>query len=217
MIKQCFIDTETTSVNPKETGVWQIGGIIRYGNTKEEFMIECDIFEDDEVNEEILLEMHGKTKKDLSKLQDPIDAYQQLQDLFSKHVDKYDSTDKMFFMGYGVEFDYQALRHWFDGMGDKYFGSWFWHPPIDVMTLAMNQLQSVRHQMKNFKLITVIEQFNIQYEQRKLHTALYDAQMSMLIYDEITKPKEEPVKRRNIEITKDGKKRYILDKDKKMR
>jgi hypothetical protein len=86
------------------------------------------------------------------------------------------------------------------------------------MTLAMNKLQSDRHQMKNFKLITVLDQMNIQYEPRKLHTALYDAKMSMLLYDEITKEKEkqEPVKRKNLEITKDGKKRYILDKTKTM-
>ena len=94
MNKLCFIDTETTSVHPDITGVWQIGGVIRYGDVREEFLFECDIFEDDEVNKEILLEMHGKTVKDLSKLPDPYDVYIKLTDLFAKHVDKYDKKDK---------------------------------------------------------------------------------------------------------------------------
>ncbi len=55
MIKECFIDTETTGTNPVRAGIWQIGAIIRYdGKEVDRFLLECDVFEDDDVDPDAL-------------------------------------------------------------------------------------------------------------------------------------------------------------------
>jgi DNA polymerase III subunit epsilon len=184
-IKECFIDTETTGLNTNTAGIWQIGGIIRINNkVEEEFEFDCDIFEDDEVDPEALA-MAGKTVVDFSTMSDPADVYTQLIAILEKYVDKYDKYDKMFFVGYGAEFDAKILRRWFEGFGDKYFGSWFWHPWICAMTLAGHHLRSVRHMMKDFRLETVAAELDVQVDQTKFHRALYDARITMFLYDTI--------------------------------
>jgi len=185
-IKECFIDTETTSNDPATTGLWQIGGIVRInGVVEERFQIQCDVFEGCDVNEEVLMNMHGKTMKELSKLQAPEDANYEFIKMLGKYVDKYNTKDKFFFIGYGAEFDWKVLRKWFDDLGDQYFGSWFYTPWIDVMTLAAYALRGERPEMKNFALNAVLDYVGIEYNPRKLHTALYDATITMELFDEI--------------------------------
>ncbi|MDD4931827.1 MAG: 3'-5' exonuclease [Candidatus Colwellbacteria bacterium] len=183
-IKECFIDTETTSVDVTKAGVWEIGGIIRIdGKEKERFCFNCDIFDDDEVDLKAL-EMNGMTIKDLAKFPDPFDTYKKLIDILDKYVDRYDKTDKFFFMGYGAEFDAKILRRWFEGMGDQFFGARFFSPWICVMTIAAHYLMKDRYKMENFKLHSVLKHLGISYDDSKLHNALYDAEMAMSIYDQ---------------------------------
>ena len=65
------------------------------------------------------------------------------------------------------------------------FGSWFYTPWIDVMTLAAYALRGERPEMKNFALNAVLDYVGIEYNPRKLHTALYDATITMELFDEI--------------------------------
>jgi len=185
MIKELFLDLETTGTDVKKCGIWQIGGIIRYDRKiKEEFEFSCDIFEDDEVDPEAM-KMAGLTLLDFANFNDPGDVYQKLIKILEKHVDRFDKKDKFFITGYGVEFDVKCLRRWFEGMGDKYFGSWFWMPWICVMTLAGQYLRPIRSSMPNFKLETVLDQLKIPHDKNKLHSALYDATMAMKLYDRV--------------------------------
>lgn len=187
MIKECFIDTETTGVDTSCSGIWQIGGIIRQDRKiVEEFEFECDIFTDDKVTSDAL-SMAGLTIDDLNGFPDPLDIYEQLIVIFNKYVDKFDKSDKMFFIGYGAEFDAKILRRWFEGFGDKYFGSWFWHPWICVMTLAMHYMMPIRHTMENFTLQVVAEKLGIKIDKTKFHQAYYDSFITMQIYDKLSK------------------------------
>jgi DNA polymerase III subunit epsilon len=191
MNKYLFLDTETTGT-ALDCGIWQIGGIIRYDDCGklgilEEFELNCDIFEDDKIDPEAM-RMAGMTAEDLAKLPDPGKTYEHFIQILSSHIDKYNVQDKFFIVGYGIEFDVKMLRRWFEGFGDKFFGSWFWMPWICVMTMAGYYMRDVRPTMPNFKLTTVLEQAGIKHEQDKLHGALYDAKQVMLLFDYITKP-----------------------------
>ena len=181
MIKRIFVDTETTSVNRLTCGLWQIGGIIQAGKRVEEFQFECDIFREDDVSQEAL-DLHGLTMEMLSAKPDPIQVNGQFQELLGKYVDKYDRFDKFFFINFGAEFDSEVIRQWFEKCGDDFYGSWFWHPPIDLMPLAMHYLMKKRSDMRNFKLHSVLEALNIPFETDKLHGALYDGKAAMELY-----------------------------------
>ena len=69
--------------------------------------------------------------------------------------------------------------------GDKYFGSWFWSNPIDVMVLATPFLVDQRNQMPNFKQGTVAKTLGIQVDDNKLHDAMYDIEICKSIYDKV--------------------------------
>lgn len=204
MLKELFLDTETTGLS-REAGLYQIGGIIRYGNVYEEFELNCDIFEDDEISPEAM-EMAKMSVEDLARFPDPVEAHTKLVEIFGRHVDKYDKQDKFFAIGYGIEFDVKVLRRWFEGMGDQYFGSWFWTPWICVMSLAAQKFKEVRHTMPNFKLKTVLGKAGIDFEDEKLHGALYDAKKAMELYDWLTAGKKSALEKA------DGKKIYHLNK-----
>ena len=182
MIKQIFLDLETTGNEVMKHGIYQIGGIIRYKDVYEEFEFNCDIYEEDEINPEAFTKTSVKPE-DLQGYPDPYLTYQQFIALIEKHVVKYDKKDKFFFINFGSEFDSKFLRRWFESNGDQYYGSWFWHPPIEVQTLAMEALKDKGADMENFQLATVAKTLGISVNPEKLHTALYDAWLAMKVYD----------------------------------
>jgi DNA polymerase-3 subunit epsilon len=190
MIKQIFLDTETTGVDPMKNGLYQIGGIIRYDKVQEEFEFNCDIFEEDEVDPKAF-ESTSVCPNDLRRYPDPYETYQEFIKLLGKHISKFDKKDKLMFINFGAEFDSKFLRRWFESNGDQYFGSWFWHPPVEVQSLAMEFLKNERSIMPNFQLSTVCKGLGIFVNDRKTHTALYDAGLAMQVYDLVTEEKIE--------------------------
>ena len=186
MIKQIFLDTETTGTEERECGVWQIGGIIRCGKRTEEFLFECDIFEEDTFDPKAT-EITGITIEKLETLPDPKDIYQKFTELLGKYVDKFDKTDKFIAINYGAEFDARVLRAWFEKNDDDFFGSWFFHPWVCMMNAVAFRYQNERPDFKNFKLETVLDMLHIRVRDEKLHNALTDAKMAMAIYDKLMK------------------------------
>lgn len=168
MIKYCFIDLETTGLDPVKHGVIQIAGIIPESDSEStEFDLEVRPHEMKLVEPDAL-QVNKRTKDEIADFRSPMDVHVDLCDLFGSRVDKFDPQDKMFFLGYNVRFDYDFLWQWFLECGDKYFGSWFWNPPIDVMQAAIIHLQDRRAQMENFKLVTVAKELGIAVKDEEL-------------------------------------------------
>lgn len=187
-MKQFWCDLETTGVDPEKHGVWQIAYIIEVdGILKEQGKMETRPFKDinsstvDQISPEALA-IGGITINQLETFESPKNTYKYLISILSKYVDKYDRKDKMFFYGYNGYFDVAFLRKFFEKNGDKYFGSWFWFPPIDIMILAADELTDSRHLMENFKLGTVARKCNIEVDEQKQHDALYDIKLTQSIY-----------------------------------
>ena len=175
MIKKLFLDTETTGVEIEESHVIEIGMIIEYGNIYKEHILNCAPSDPDYSLTEIAEEKHGYSREDIDKFPSSIETYNSLIKILGGHVNKFDRTDKFVVYGYGAEFDVQMMRKFFLCNGDNFFGSHFWHPWVDIMTLAMNYLADQRHRLENFKLGTVAEYLGIETDNKKLHGALYDA------------------------------------------
>jgi DNA polymerase-3 subunit epsilon len=185
MAKFCFIDCETTGVDPQKNGLLQVSGIIRTEKrtdcpvTEERFTLRIQPFATDVVEKEALEANKLDPKEGLL----PAEAHIELLKILSRHVDKYNKRDKFFFVGYNAHFDADFLRAFFGKCKDKYFGSWFWNPPLDVMGLALAHLLNSRFAMENFKLGTVARALDIEFDLLKAHSAEYDIQKTAEIFD----------------------------------
>jgi len=186
MSKLCFIDTETTGLNPKSNGLIQLAGSIEIDHeVKENFNwfvkpLPSDIVEDK------ALEVNGITREQMAGFPGAREIYNRFTLLLSKYVDKFEKSDKFQFIAYNARFDYDFMRAWFEKLGDKYFGSWFFFPPIDVMNLAATSLYKSRGEMKNFKLLTVAEHVGIETSEEEAHDAMYDINLTKELYRRIS-------------------------------
>lgn len=180
--KLIFLDTETTSINTDTCGLIQIAGCIDIdGQTVEEFEIQSNIYANDSVDEEALVK-NGITLEQIYQYQHPGKAFVQLCKILGKYVDAYNKKDKFIAIGYVADFDNRVLRSWFRKNSNDYFGSWFWHPWIDVMNLAAYVYQDRRQEFENFKQETVAKFMGIECDSSKCHDAMYDMRLTKEIY-----------------------------------
>ena len=182
--KLCFVDVETTGLNPETHGIWQIALIVEIaGAIAIRQSWRCQPFKGrDKVNDEALAVGHV-TLADLKTFPEPGEVKTEIESLLEPLVAKRDKADKMHFIGYNARFDYDFLRAWWTKNGDAYFGSWFWMPPIDVMSLAGLYCMDVRPQLVNFKLPTIAKQLlNRDPDDTQEHDALYDIELTRELF-----------------------------------
>ncbi|MGE5681835.1 MAG: exonuclease domain-containing protein [Bacillota bacterium] len=189
IIKYFFNDTETTGTNFRIHGIVQLAGMIVYEEngkfeTKERFNFEVAPFPQDVIEDEAL-QISGRTRGEVELYRNPIEVHADLMDILARHCDKYNKQDKLFFIGYNAPFDSDFIRKWFEKCNDKYFGSWFWSPAIDVMSKAADQLKPIRHTLPNFKLQTVADYLGISAE-GDYHDALKDIEVTKQMYIRLT-------------------------------
>jgi len=187
MPKTIFIDCETTGFDPDKCGVFQIAGIVDInGKTIDEINIFSGLFDNDLIMPEAF-EKNGSSLEAINQMQPPFKAFLQFTKFLKKHVDQYNKVEKFIAVGYNSDFDNRVLRRWFNQNGNKFFGSWFWNPWIDVMNLAMYTLQDRRYEIENFKLPTVAAFVGLALKEENLHDAMYDIKLTRDLYYELTK------------------------------
>lgn len=181
--KYIFIDVETTGLDHNKAGVFQIAGIIETPVVTEEFNFFTSLFEGDEC-EESALKVNKMTLDKIMRFPDPQDVFKKFITMLDKHVDRYDKTDKFTVVGYFAEFDAQVLRTWFNKNKHSYFGSYFFHPWIDVANLAAYVYQEDRDLLPSFKLVNVAYAMALidSKEDDGLHNALFDAKLTRQMY-----------------------------------
>ena len=178
-IKKVFIDLETTGLDPLSNGIIQIGALYE----DEVLDLRIQPFPDDVITDEAL-ELHGLTKEDLKQYMPPEKAKRVFTDWLDSKVNKYDRNDKLYFIGYNSHsFDSPFLRQWFLKNGDKYYGSYFWHPSIDIMLLTAYIAIGQRQKLENFKLVTVAKSLGYDIKEDELHDAVYDAKLTKYIFE----------------------------------
>ena len=185
IIKKAFLDTETSGLNPKLSAILEIGCILEVnGKIVEEFVIECSPFKDDIIDDKAL-EVNKIKKEDLYNRMPPRKAHQEFIQKLGCHINRFAKTDKFFFIGYNSTFDYQFLRAFFTKNDDKFFGSYFFYPSIDVAVLAAMHLMNDRYKMTNFKQTTVCTEMGIEVDMEAAHSALYDANLVKSLYNKL--------------------------------
>lgn len=181
-MKIVYLDIETTGISCPESGLIQLAGAIEVdGVVMEQFNFQARPFPDDVVSEEALT-VNGATSRELAMREKPSRVFEMFLTLLGRYVDRFDRSDKFYLVAYNARFDSEHLRAWFEKNGDKYFGSWFWHPAIDVMNLAATLLMGERADMLNFKLSTVAEALGLEIVEERMHDASYDIALTRLVF-----------------------------------
>lgn len=189
-MKLLFFDTETTGLNHNVNGIHQMSGYIVIDNIiVDSFDIKFRPF-DGCLCEDGAFEVTGLTEEEVMNREvSEQDALNQLLSIFDKHVNKYDRNDKMFVIGYNINFDINFINEFFRRNNNTFLYSYIFTNPIDVMSLAGHKLMSLRPTMPNFKQGTVAKTLCIQMDEDKLHDALYDVWVCVRIYNLITNTK----------------------------
>lgn len=187
-----YYDVETTGLNYKRHSIIQLGGIIEIdGKVVEEFNFGIQPHPD-AIIDDSALKINNITEKELSKLPEYTVVFNNLINVLSKYVDRFDKTQKFWLIGFNNRaFDDDFLRMFFRMNKDKYIGSWFWMNTIDVSVLASQYLYSRRINMPGFSLKDVANELGVQFDEDKLHDALYDAKITKRIYEIVTGIEEE--------------------------
>lgn len=163
-MKICFIDTETTGLNPEKDRIWQISGCVRENG---KILTTFDI-------------INKKSEKDL---------YYKFKDVLNKSVNRFKKEDKMFFVAYNAKFDNDFIRAMFERNEDKFFGSYFFTPYICLMNMTARYFMKNSRKIRpdNFKLGSVCRYFKIRVNDNKLHDGLYDIELGRKLYNKLTK------------------------------
>lgn len=184
MVKIIYMDTETTGTDTKRCAITQIACVVRVGGVEESFSALMSPHDGAEISDEALV-VQGRTREQIAAFPSPKIALVDFQRFLGKFVDKFDKNDKFFLFGYNVGFDADMVREWFIRNGDNYFGSWFWTPPIDVMSIAARALMEDRVKLPNFRLVTVAKhlfpgdpEVN---DESSYHDAMFDVRMTRKI------------------------------------
>ena len=175
MIKKfCYIDTETTGLDPTKNGIHEIAGaIVIDGKQKEEFEFKVSPFPSDQI-EDKALEIAKVTRDQIMSYEEPLETHNRLIEILGRYVDKFDKTDKFWFVAYNSPFDNEFMRSWFEKCGDKYFGSWF-RLDICVMRVAIHRLLLKNVQLDNYKLSSVAQHLGIaEPDDERWHSSKFD-------------------------------------------
>ena len=186
-MKTIIIDVETGGLDPKENALLQMSGQIEIDDKVVETFNYFIQPHRNDILVDAALQVGGFDRTEIEdpdgRFVPPLIVYAQFTTLLGRFVNKFNKRDKMFFIGYNAHsFDMPFVREWFRKCGDKYFGSYFFYPCIDVMILAAWKLRDIRHSMPNFQLGTVAKQLGIELDEQRLHDAMYDVEMTRAIY-----------------------------------
>lgn len=199
-MKIAYIDLESTGLDPKSNGIIQIAGIIEIDEVvKEEFNFLVAPFPQDIVDDKAL-QVNGRSHDEIMTFQDPMIVHMELCNLLEQYVNKYDRQDKLQLVeyhrsfdesifqltGYNSGFDDSFLREWFQKCRDKYYGSFFSWPPLDVAQDVVKQHLKHRQRFPDFKLTTVAKTLGIITDDNQAHDALYDIRLTRTIFKKLT-------------------------------
>ena len=186
-MKLIYIDVETTGIPCPQSGLIQLAGAVEINAAKPVFFeYNTQPFPTDTIDEEAL-KINNITREQMATFTKPKVAYNEFIRLLDTYIDKYDRSDKFHFIGYNAMFDSDHVRAWFEKNGNKYFGAYFFHPPIDVMGMAAVHFMEQRADMQDFKLLTVARALGLKVDEGMLHDAKYDIALTRKMFQVLLK------------------------------
>jgi DNA polymerase III subunit epsilon len=197
-MKELYLDTETTDFDEKKGSIHQIawiylvdGKVVSKKNMKFQPRPGCEI-------NQAALDICKLTKEELLNREMPY--YMAIAE-FIKFVNKEvftDPVEKMFFYAYNSKFDERFIRGAMDDLkeflkekknkasANFWYDKFFHYPAIDVAVIAGLALKTIRHQLPNFKLYTVVNTLKTlgyikETKETDFHDAMYDVAMTIMV------------------------------------
>lgn len=177
MLKALYFDVETTGLEPKEHDIVHLAMISEVdGVVKEEaefFMrpLRMDNFSEDAMH------ANGMTQEQVVAFPEQKDVFPKVLAFLDRQVDKFDTNDKMYPVGYNVRFDISFVVELFkrhvSGPG-AYFGSYVRWQDVDLLYLMYIHDFMGTHKLRNYKLETVAKAYGIK---QIAHDALSDTRV----------------------------------------
>lgn len=184
--KEIWIDCETSGVDIKKHGLIEVcGDIVIDGVVKDQFDFLMSPGAKD--IEDDALSVIGKTREEVLSYPDQEAAYDSFIGILNRHVNRYDKKDKFEWFGYNPRFDMDFIREWFTLNGNKYFGAYFWTPPIDVWMLSVFAQREHRQDFENTKLWNMAKFYGVDVDKFSAHNARSDIDVTKLLYEAVLK------------------------------
>lgn len=172
-MKICYIDTETTGVEPGRHGLIQVALIIEIdGKVEGEYDFRMRPFPSDAIDPKAL-EVNKIASSDLPNLPDPKEMHRHICTLLNQYVNRFDMADKFTPAGFNVGFDLGFLRAFFLDNKNSYFGSYFNYRAVDPLPLLYWLRFAGAIDLPDYKLATVCEHFGIKLGE-DAHDAMAD-------------------------------------------
>ncbi len=186
-MRYVFIDVETTGLDYKENGIFELSYIIYDTEEKKDLVcktLKMKLFPGQKFSNDIHL-LFKTTPQELRESimsnPEPERAYSE----FISDLTKYQlKGDKYFVVGYNyLGFDDKFVREFFrlNNAGNLY-QKLFWWPPIDVSVLAMEMFKEHRAKFENFKQITIARFMGIPTPFADSHNSMEDVQITKKMY-----------------------------------
>lgn len=187
MIKKCFIDTETTGLDPQKHGLHQVAAIITDGNGIEIDSIDLKFKPSKKLIEFSALEKTRLTEDELwNRKNSSLTAFSQFIAFLEKHINRFDKKDKLQFIAYNTAFDEAFIREWFTSNGNDFFGAYFWNPTICMQKTAAWFIQNHRTSIHSFKLCNICAFAGIDFNEDEAHDAFYDIRKTLELYHKLS-------------------------------
>jgi len=183
-MKILWYDTETTGLT-ENSAMFQISGVIEIdGEEVEEFDIFCHPHERADISEQAL-EVTGMSREELEGFQSPKKAYDELVEIFSKYIDKFNKDDKFIVAGQNVKFDIDVLNRFFRRNNDNYLGSFLNYKQVfDTLSIYMAlEIADVVPKLENHKLETICKIMGV--ELSNAHNSLADIKATKEVGDKL--------------------------------
>lgn len=161
-MKILFADLETTGLDPRVNGIWQLAFLIEVdGEVVDKGSYKMQPMKDEKIDKKAL-EVGGITEDQLWDFPPNAQAFHEFKLVLESHVNKFNRNDKLYVSGYNINFDLDFLGSWFKKNGEKYgLGSYVNWKRIDPLNiLHWLDYTGVFH-LENYKLATVCEKFGI--------------------------------------------------------
>lgn len=182
-MKLLYLDLETTGLDSEKNAIIELSGILEINNKVQESFSIYMKPDSDQIIDQAALDAIKIDRETIDNYSSQTIGYDRFIKLLEKHVNVFNKEDKLFLIGYNIHaFDVPFLRTFFNRNNNKYFGSYFHHPSIDVMLLVSYFSMSQRKNLPNFKLATIAKSLGIKVDEERLHMALYDVAITRDIF-----------------------------------
>lgn len=191
MIKYCFIDVETTGLDPSINGIVQIAGQIVYSDRGqyaviESFNFKVQPFQNDFINNKAL-EVNKLTRDQINKFDLPEVVFKKFVSVLDRHADRFFPADSLVFVAFKADFDNGFIREFFKKNKKNIYNLFFYKNHFDVLQLALFTNRHLLTVLPNFKLTTLCDHFNINPE-GSFHDASIDIDATRKLFELLIRP-----------------------------